>query len=104
MILVLVDDESYVLQLKEGIPNDPRFPDRRDEWLTNIEKESTLITQWLEDFKSKFGEYPEAKEIITEVEDALALYQLSVGKNLLVGNVQRSLVQGKMKVEIQRAI
>jgi hypothetical protein len=77
--------------LSEGIPNEPRFPERRDEYITSTEKENNAITQWLEAFKSKFAEYEESADIIGQVDTALSLFQSVVGK-------------GKAKVEIQRAI
>jgi hypothetical protein len=46
---------------------------------------------WLEDFKSRYGEYEEATATINEVEDALRLYK----------DVVES---AKVKLEIQRAI
>ena len=56
-----------------------------------MEKENNAITQWIESFKSKYGEQEDAQDIIKQVEDALTLFQNVVGK-------------GKAKVEIQRAI
>lgn len=71
---------SRSFQLKEGIPTDPRWPDRRDKYIDDQTKEQGLIVQWLENFKAKFGEIPEAKPTITEVEEALTLFNNVIGK------------------------
>ena len=41
-------------------------------------KEKELLVEWLEDFKSKLGEYNEAQETIKECESALELYNKAV--------------------------
>ena len=38
-------------------------------------KEKELLVEWLEDFKSKLGEYREATETIEECENTLATYR-----------------------------
>ena len=62
------------LQLEKGIPGDPRFPERDNEYIEERKKQKELLVEWLEDFKSKHGEYDEAKETIEECEKALELY------------------------------
>ena len=70
---------ANLLQIKGGIPNDPRFPDRRDQYLDELEKETNRITQWLEDFRSKYSSHDEAQSIITEVTQALQSYTNTIG-------------------------
>src|SRR5262249_25747856 len=82
---------SNRVKLKEGIPNEPRFPERRDEYINNRVKELGLLIQCLEDFKQRFSEYEEALPVISEVEASFLLYNQVV-------------VAAKAKVEIQRAI
>jgi hypothetical protein len=50
--------------------------------MDEMQKENGLITQWLEDFKSKYGEAEDAKEIITEVEASLKDYVDKIGNSL----------------------
>lgn len=38
------------------------------------------MVQWLEDFKTRFGEYEEAHTTILEVESALSLYKTTTDK------------------------
>jgi hypothetical protein len=75
-------------KMKDGIPTDSRF---RDEYLNNVEKENNSMVQWLENFKSKYAEFEEAKPIIGEVEAAFETYKSVVGSS-------------KVKIEIQKAI
>ncbi len=60
--------------LEKGLPNDPRFPERDNEWMEAREKERKLLVEWLEDFKSKFGQYPEAASTVTECTEAMDKY------------------------------
>jgi hypothetical protein len=91
--------------LKEGIPSDPRFPDRRDKYIDDQTKEQGLFVQWLESFKAKFGEIAEAKPTITEVEEALALYNNVICNNIIMYlYINFYLVAGRQKVEILKAI
>ena len=39
-----------------------------------MSKQKELLVEWLEDFKSKLGEYNEASEIISECENTLDKY------------------------------
>ena len=61
--------------MEKGIPGDPRFPERDNEWIDEQSKRKELLVEWLEDFKSKLGEYDEAQETIKECESALELYK-----------------------------
>jgi hypothetical protein len=54
--------------LEKGMPGDPRFPERDNEWVEARTKDETSLVEWLEDFKSKLGQYAEAKDIITRSE------------------------------------
>ena len=52
-----------------------------------------LLVEWLEDFKSKLGEYQEAQETIKECERALALYKQvvdAVKVPLMVQNARKA--------------
>ena len=68
-----------LFKLKGGIPNDPRFPERRDEFVQNQTKEQGLIVQWLDDFRSRFDTFEDAQAIIKQVEEALVLYNDVIG-------------------------
>jgi hypothetical protein len=46
--------------LEKGIPRDPRFPERDNEWVVARVKEYKLLAEWFEDFMSKFQQYSEA--------------------------------------------
>ena len=59
--------------------------------MSEMEKENNRITQWLEDFKSKYGDHEDAKEIINEVETAMKSYVTNI-------------VSAKAKIEIQKAV
>ena len=80
-------------QLEKGIPGDPRFPERDNEWIEARTKDKELLVEWLEDFKSKLGEYQEAQETIGECEKALDLYSSVVGSvrvPLLIQNARNA--------------
>eukprot|EP00012_Vannella_robusta_P010785 CAMPEP_0206204768 /NCGR_PEP_ID=MMETSP0166-20121206/13757_1 /ASSEMBLY_ACC=CAM_ASM_000260 /TAXON_ID=95228 /ORGANISM="Vannella robusta, Strain DIVA3 518/3/11/1/6" /LENGTH=93 /DNA_ID=CAMNT_0053624531 /DNA_START=1 /DNA_END=278 /DNA_ORIENTATION=+ len=66
---------NMIGSLEKGVPGDPRFPDRDNEWIAERIKQKESLVQWLEDFKSKCGEYEEANETIQECENALALHR-----------------------------
>ena len=75
------------------MPGDPRFPNRDNEWLEEQTKSKELLVQWLEDFKTKAGEYDEATSTIEECEKALSLFKKVVGKvkgTLLVQNARNA--------------
>jgi hypothetical protein len=74
-------------KLKSGIP---ARADQRDQYIEQQAKEENLISQWVQDYQSKFGEYEEAKPIIVQIEEALKLY-----KDVILAS--------KVKLDIQRA-
>ena len=55
-----------------------------------VEHSTVTGESWLEDFKSKFGQYDEAKPTIDEVEAALKLYKDTIGAS-------------KLKIDIEKA-
>jgi hypothetical protein len=61
--------------LNKGVPTDKRFV---EEYLNNLSQTKELLIQWLEDFKSKFGQYELARPTIDEVESALKEYFLKM--------------------------
>ena len=61
--------------MEKGRPNDPRFPERDNEWMCARTKERDLLIEWLEGFKASFMEYEEAQNCIQECEAALQLYR-----------------------------
>jgi hypothetical protein len=60
------------VQLNKGVPTDKRFV---DEYLDQLFKTKELLVQWLEDFRSKFGQYALGQPTIAEVTTALNLYE-----------------------------
>jgi cytochrome c peroxidase len=64
--------------------------DRVDAYLESTEKAYTLLVQWVEDFRSKYGEYEDAQPTILKIEEALALYKDTIGRS-------------RVKIEVQRA-
>ena len=84
--------------MEKGIPGDPRFPERDNEWVEEQVKKNNLLVQWLEDFKSKYGEYEQAYDTINQCEEVLDLYKKVVNKvriPLLVKNARNArLAQG----------
>ena len=84
---------NITFQLEKGIPGDPRFPDRDNEWIEARTKDKELLVEWLEDFKSKLGEYQESQETIEECERALTLYKQvvdAVKVPLMVQNARKA--------------
>ena len=79
--------ERFVSKLKAGIPKETRDI---DPYLDEQAKTYSLLVQWLEDFRSRFGLYEEAIPIINEAESALQLYRTTIGA-------------AKVKVDIQKA-
>jgi hypothetical protein len=69
------------MKINKGVPSDKRFVDDYLNWLS---KTKDLLVQWLEDFKSKLGQYELAKPTIDEVESALKLYEekIEAGKEI----------------------
>lgn len=79
--------------MEKGLPGDPRFPDRDNEWIEARVKEKELLVQWLEDFKSKCGEYVESHETIQQCETALTQYSTvvdSVRVPLMIQNARNA--------------
>ena len=81
VIITLISNE---FQLKEGVPTDPRWPDRRDKYLEDRQKDLNLLSQWLEDFKSKYASFEDAAPVIAECEDAIKLYNSVICMLLLL--------------------
>lgn len=73
--------------MKQGIPSDV---DKATEYMNTQERTANQLTQWLEDFKSKFGEYPESHKTIGEVESALKTYKEVVGKVKVPLDIKRA--------------
>jgi hypothetical protein len=78
----------FTSEIKKGIPTDKRFI---DSYLESLAKEYNLLIQWLEEFRSKLGEYEEAQETIKEVSEALKLYRTRIAAS-------------KVKLDVQRAV
>eukprot|EP01124_Arcella_intermedia_P033172 TRINITY_DN7876_c0_g2_i2.p1 TRINITY_DN7876_c0_g2~~TRINITY_DN7876_c0_g2_i2.p1 ORF type:complete len:2631 (-),score=708.58 TRINITY_DN7876_c0_g2_i2:12-7805(-) len=57
--------------LLKGPPNEPLFPERSNEWIKKVEAKVQLLLEWLENFKSRFLQYPEAFPIIRRCEKVL---------------------------------
>ena len=57
--------------MEEGIPGKSNAPEKDNEYIENMNKRKELLVEWLEDFKSKLGEYNEAQETIKECERCL---------------------------------
>ena len=55
---------NFKAALEKGLPGDPRFPERDNEYIEEQAKQYDLMLQWLEDFKSKFGQYDQAQATI----------------------------------------
>ncbi len=68
--------ENFNKSIDNGIPSDDR---QVDAWVAKLAKHNSNLIQWLEDFKSKYGEYEYAQKHIKDVEDALAKYKEKVG-------------------------
>ena len=65
------------MQLQKGIPKDSRDVNA---YMTERDKDFPLYTQFLEDFKARFGSWEEAQPTIQSLENALKLYNDVVGK------------------------
>ena len=78
------------LKLKKGLPGDPRFPERDNEWIEEMGKRNELLVEWLEDFKSELGEHDEAQETIKECEETLEKYKTVVGGSKIPLMVQNA--------------
>ncbi len=49
-----------------------------DKYLDRMAKHNSNLVQWLEDFKSKFGDHEDAKKPIADTENALLRYKQKV--------------------------
>jgi hypothetical protein len=74
--------------VKSGIPKDDRFV---DDYLKKMANHNSLLIQWLENFRSQFGEYPQAQPTITRVEDALQQYKQLVGGAMAKVNIDKAI-------------
>ncbi len=71
--------ENFNKSIDNGIPSDDR---QVDAWTTKLAKHNNNLIQWLEDFKSKYGEHPDAQKHIKDVEEVLQKYKEKVGPML----------------------
>ena len=76
--------------MEKGLPGDPRFPERDNEYIEEQAKRNDLLLQWIEDFKSKFGQYEQAQSTIEEVDQVLELYNKVVGSVRIPLMIQNS--------------
>lgn len=74
-------------KINKGIPTDSRYV---DEYLKTLETDRGLLIQWLEDFKSKFGDSPIAQPTIDEIEDAFKLYDVVIGGSMAKVKVEKA--------------
>jgi hypothetical protein len=79
-------------KLNKGIPTDDRFV---DDYINEQTKRNTLLVEWLEDFRARFGDFEEAQATITEVEAALALYQKVVMGSKLKQEMRKAVIARK---------
>ena len=63
---------------------------KANQYMTEQEKVNGLLIQWLEEFKSMFGNYPEAQPTIQEVEAALSQYKEVVGRVKIPLDIKRA--------------
>jgi hypothetical protein len=74
--------------VKRGLPLDNS---KTEEYINKLSAEAALLTQWLEQFKSRFGEHEEAVATINSIESALRLFAKLVGGSKLAVELQRAL-------------
>ena len=72
--------ENLRSSLQKGVPGDPRFPERDEQYLQANIKDYNLLLERIEDFKSEFGEYEEALPTLEEANSVFDLYQTVIGK------------------------
>ena len=87
--------------MEKGIPGDPRFPERDNEWVEEQTKKKTLLIEWLENFKSKFAEYKEARSIIEDCENVLGNYKDKVEKVRIPIEIQNARNARKPKSNLE---
>jgi hypothetical protein len=80
--------ERFNKNLADGIPTDSRAV---DDYLSSMATTQGLLVQWLEDFKSRFGDYSEAAAVIAQVEDSLKLYQRVIGDSAAKVTIQKAI-------------
>ncbi len=80
--------ENFHRSIDNGIPKDDR---EVDNWTKKLAKHNSALVQWLEDFKSKYGEHDDAKKHIGDVEVVMIKYKEKVVPMLV-------------KVEIAKAV
>jgi hypothetical protein len=68
--MLYLDDD----QLEKGLPGDPRFPERDNEYVADMTKRYDLLAQWTENFRAKFGQYAEAEETLKQCEELMSTY------------------------------
>ena len=57
------------------MPQNPRFPERDNEWMNARAKDRDCLIEWLEGFKAKYQQYEQARETISTCEDLLDKYR-----------------------------
>ena len=79
-----------MLQLDKGLPGDPRFPERDNEWLESVKGQKEKLINWLEDFRFKFYGYQEAAGVIKQCEDALDKYESVINPILIPHSIKQA--------------
>ncbi len=67
--------ENFHKSIDSGIPSDDR---QVDAWTAKLEKHNSCLVQFLEDFKSKYGEHEDAQKPIKDIDEALLKYKVKV--------------------------
>ena len=60
--------------LDKGLPGDPRFPERDNQFVFQRKEEYSSLVDRIEFFKAKFGDHPDATELINETDKVFNLY------------------------------
>jgi hypothetical protein len=74
--------------INSGLPSDNRHV---DDYLKEMEKRKSNLVQWLEDFRSKYGEHAEAQQAIDDTETALHKYKEKIGPIMDKVNVEKAI-------------
>ncbi len=80
--------ENFNNGLDRGLPTDDREVDR---YLERMAKHNSCLIQWLEDFKSKYGEHEDAQKPIKDTEDALRKYKEKIGPIMTKVNIAKAI-------------
>ncbi len=80
--------EHFNSGLDKGLPTDDR---EVDNYLARMAKHNSCLIQWLEDFKSKYGEYEEAQSAIKDSEDVLYKYKQKIGPIMIKVNIAKAI-------------